>query len=92
MVTETQPPPQPAKHVPTSPTSGPTFPFPFTAIVGQAELKLALLLCVVNPTMGGVMVMGHRGTAKSTAVRALADMLPPIKAVQGCPYSYAPVS
>lgn len=65
-------------------------PYPFAAIVGQAELKLALLLCVVNPTIGGVMVMGHRGTAKSTAVRALAAMLPPIKAVQGCPYSCAP--
>nr|WP_287904525.1 hypothetical protein [Chloroflexus sp.] len=46
-------------------------PYPFVAIVGQAELKLALLLCVVNPTIGGVMVMGHRGTAKSTSVRAL---------------------
>lgn len=65
-------------------------PYPFAAIVGQAELKLALLLCVVNPTIGGVMVMGHRGTAKSTAVRALAAMLPPIKAVQGCAYSCAP--
>ena len=90
MVTETQPPPQPATPSATSPASGTTFPFPFTAIVGQAELKLALLLCVVNPTIGGVMVMGHRGTAKSTAVRALAAMLPPIKAVQGCSYSCAP--
>jgi magnesium chelatase subunit I len=65
-------------------------PFPFAAIVGQEELKLAMLLCVVNPTIGGVMVMGHRGTAKSTAVRALAAMLPPIKAVAGCPYNCAP--
>jgi magnesium chelatase subunit I len=65
-------------------------PYPFTAIVGQSELKLGLLLCVINPTIGGVMVMGHRGTAKSTAVRALAAMLPPIKAVAGCPYSCAP--
>lgn len=65
-------------------------PYPFSAIVGQAELKLALLLCVVDPTIGGIMVMGHRGTAKSTAVRALAALLPPIKAVTGCPYSCAP--
>lgn len=65
-------------------------PFPFTAIVGQEDLKLGLLLCVTDPTIGGVMVMGHRGTAKSTAVRALAAMLPPIKAVYGCPYNSAP--
>lgn len=65
-------------------------PYPFSAIVGQADLKLGLLLCVVDPTIGGVMVMGHRGTAKSTAVRALAAMLPPIKAISGCPYACAP--
>jgi magnesium chelatase subunit I len=65
-------------------------PFPFAAIVGQADLKLGLLLCVVNPGIGGVMVMGHRGTAKSTAVRALAAMLPPIKAYYGCPYNSSP--
>jgi magnesium chelatase subunit I len=65
-------------------------PYPFAGIVGQAELKLALLLCVVDPTIGGVMVMGHRGTAKSTAVRALANLLPPVKAVVGCPYGCAP--
>jgi magnesium chelatase subunit I len=65
-------------------------PYPFTAIVGQADLKLALLLCVIDPSIGGVMVMGHRGTAKSTAVRALAAMLPPIKAVSNCPYGCAP--
>jgi len=55
-----------------------TAPYPFAGIVGQAELKLALLLCVVDPTIGGIMVMGHRGTAKSTAVRALAALLPPV--------------
>ncbi len=65
-------------------------PYPFTAIVGQEDLKMGLLLCVVDPTIGGVMVMGHRGTAKSTAVRALAAMLPPIKAIYGCPYNSAP--
>ena len=67
-----------------------TPPFPFAAIVGQEELKLALLLCVVDPAIGGVMVMGHRGTAKSTAVRALAALLPPMKVVAGCPYNCEP--
>jgi magnesium chelatase subunit D len=64
--------------------------FPFTAIVGQDEMKLALLLNVVAPAVGGVLVTGHRGTAKSTAVRALADLLPPIKAVRGCAYNCDP--
>jgi magnesium chelatase subunit I len=64
--------------------------YPFTAIVGQDELKRALLLCVVDPTIGGVMIMGHRGTGKSTAVRALAALLPPIERVEGCPYNCDP--
>ncbi len=64
--------------------------FPFTAIVGQDELKLSLQLCVIDPTIGGVLVMGHRGTAKSTAVRALADLLPPMTTVSGCPYNCTP--
>jgi len=59
-------------------------PYPFAAIVGQEEMKLSLLLNVVDPHIGGVLILGHRGTAKSTAVRALADLLPPIRAVQGC--------
>ncbi|MGB9634344.1 MAG: hypothetical protein ACPL8I_13495, partial [Chloroflexaceae bacterium] len=91
MATETETlAPRPAENGATPVPQGPVPPYPFVAIVGQAELKLGLILCVVNPTIGGVMVMGHRGTAKSTAVRALAAMLPPIKAVAGCPYSCAP--
>ena len=50
--------------------------YPFTAIVGQEEMKLALILNVVDPLIGGVLIMGHRGTGKSTAVRGLADLLP----------------
>lgn len=64
--------------------------FPFTAIVGQEELKLALQLCVVDPTIGGVLVMGHRGTGKSTAVRSLAALLPPVQRVARCPYNCDP--
>ncbi|MEM9953246.1 MAG: magnesium chelatase ATPase subunit I [Chloroflexota bacterium] len=64
--------------------------FPFTAIVGQDDLKLALLLCVVDPSIGGVMVMGHRGTGKSTAVRALANLLPKMTFVKGCDYNCNP--
>lgn len=64
--------------------------FPFSAIVGQAELKLALILNVIDPSIGGVMIMGHRGTAKSTAVRALASMLPHVKMAAGCPYNCDP--
>ncbi|WP_372918309.1 magnesium chelatase ATPase subunit I [Sandarakinorhabdus sp.] len=65
-------------------------PFPFTAIVGQAEMKQALLLAAVEPRLGGVMVFGDRGTGKSTAVRALAGLLPPMKVVPGCRYGCAP--
>lgn len=61
--------------------------FPFTAIVGQEEMKLSLLLNVVDPRIGGVLVMGHRGTGKSTTVRALADVLPHIKRVGGDMYN-----
>src|SRR5215210_1400268 len=64
--------------------------FPFTAIVGQEEMKLALLLNVVAPTVGGVLVRGHRGTGKTTAVRALTDLLPPLTAVRGCDYNCDP--
>jgi magnesium chelatase subunit I len=60
-------------------------PFPFSAIVGQEEMKLAMVLTAIDPGIGGVLVFGDRGTGKSTAVRALAALLPPIKAVEGCP-------
>src|SRR2546423_614370 len=65
-------------------------PFPFAAIVGQEEMKLALILSVIAPSIGGVLVMGHRGTGKSTAVRALADLLPPVWVVRGCPFNCDP--
>ncbi|HET9533623.1 MAG TPA: magnesium chelatase ATPase subunit I [Blastocatellia bacterium] len=64
--------------------------YPFTAIVGQEEMKLALLLTVIDPNIGGVIIMGHRGTGKSTAVRALADLLPPIRRAKGCLYGCDP--
>ncbi|HEX5889691.1 MAG TPA: magnesium chelatase ATPase subunit I [Pyrinomonadaceae bacterium] len=64
--------------------------YPFTAIVGQEEMKLALILNLVDPLIGGVLIMGHRGTGKSTAVRALAGLLPPIKVVAGCPFNCDP--
>ncbi|MEE4153769.1 MAG: magnesium chelatase ATPase subunit I [Erythrobacter sp.] len=60
--------------------------FPFSAIVGQDEMKQALLIAAVDPAIGGVMVFGDRGTGKSTAARALARLLPPIPAIEGCPY------
>jgi len=64
--------------------------FPFSAIVGQEEMKLALLASAVDPTIGGVLVFGDRGTGKSTAVRALAALLPPMRALAGCRYACDP--
>ena len=64
--------------------------FPFTAIVGQVAMKRALLLNAVNPKIGGVLVRGKKGTAKSTAVRSLASLLPEVTVVQGCPYNCSP--
>ena len=58
--------------------------YPFTAIVGQEDMKLSLILNVINPALGGVLIKGEKGTAKSTAVRALAELLPPLDAVLGC--------
>ena len=64
--------------------------FPFAAIVGQDEMKLALLLNAVDPRVGGVMIMGHRGTAKTTAVRGLAEIVPAIEVVKGCAFNCPP--
>ncbi|HEX8404542.1 MAG TPA: putative cobaltochelatase [Duganella sp.] len=64
--------------------------FPFTAIVGQSTLRTALMLCAVDPTIGGVLIRGDKGTAKSTAARALAEVLPPIQRVPGCAFNCAP--
>ncbi|MDT8857915.1 magnesium chelatase ATPase subunit I [Paracoccaceae bacterium Fryx2] len=66
-------------------------PFPFSAIVGQDEMKQAMVLTAIDPGIGGVLVFGDRGTGKSTAVRALAGLLPPIQAVEGCPVNAARV-
>ena len=64
--------------------------FPFTAIVGQEEMKLALELNVVDPKIGGVMIMGDRGTGKSTTIRAIADLLPKIDIVKDDPFNSHP--
>lgn len=65
-------------------------PFPFTAVVGQDDLRLALLLNAVSPAVGGVLVRGEKGTAKSTAVRALSALLPEVPVVPGCRFSCDP--
>ncbi|MER5871237.1 putative cobaltochelatase [Streptomyces sp. NPDC002044] len=67
-------------------------PYPFTAVVGQNDLRLALLLNAVSPAVGGVLVRGEKGTAKSTAVRALSALLPQVDVVPGCRFSCAPVA
>ena len=67
-------------------------PFPFSAIVGQDEMKLAMILTAIDPAIGGVLVFGDRGTGKSTAVRALAALLPPITAIDGCPVNSAQIA
>ncbi len=64
--------------------------FPFTAIVGQEEMKTGLILNVIDPSIGGLLIMGEKGTAKSTAVRALAELLPQTEAVKGCPFNCDP--
>ncbi|WP_294533350.1 magnesium chelatase ATPase subunit I [uncultured Rhodoblastus sp.] len=65
-------------------------PFPFSAIVGQDDMRLAFMIAAVDPSVGGVLAFGDRGTGKSTAVRALAALLPKIRVVAGCPYNCAP--
>ncbi len=67
-------------------------PFPFTAIAGQEQLKLALLLVVIEPSIGGVLIRGGTGTAKSTAVRGLAGLLPQIEVVRGCAFGCDPTA
>lgn len=65
-------------------------PFPFSAIVGQDDLKLSLLIVAVDPTIGGVLIFGDRGTGKSTAVRALANLLPQVRVIADCRYNCDP--
>lgn len=67
-----------------------TMTFPFSAIVEQTQLKTALLLCAVDPSLGGVLIRGDKGSAKSTAARALTDILPPIERVVGCAFNCTP--
>jgi magnesium chelatase subunit I len=74
----------------TAPTPEKRPVFPFTAIIGQEEMKLALMLNVIDPKIGGVLVMGDRGTGKSTTVRALADLLPEIDVVANDPFNSHP--
>ncbi len=64
--------------------------FPFTAVIGQEDMKLALILNVIDPQIGGVMIMGDRGTGKSTTIRALADLLPEIEVAADDPFNRAP--
>jgi magnesium chelatase subunit I len=64
--------------------------FPFAAIIGQEEMKLALQLNVIDPKIGGVMIMGDRGTGKSTTIRALADLLPDITIIKNDPFNTDP--
>ncbi|ETR72615.1 MAG: magnesium chelatase subunit I [Candidatus Magnetoglobus multicellularis str. Araruama] len=64
--------------------------YPFAAIVGQEKMKLALILNIINPSLSGVLIRGEKGTAKSTAVRALAEILPEIEVVDGCLFQHSP--
>ena len=64
--------------------------FPFTAIVGQEKAKLALLCCAIDPTIGGVLLSGEKGTGKSTLVRALSYVLPEVEFIKVCPFNCNP--
>ena len=64
--------------------------YAFAALVGQERLKLALVLNAINPLLGGVLIRGEKGTAKSTAARGLAELLPPIAMAAGCPFHCHP--
>lgn len=66
--------------------------YPFTAIVGQEKMKLALILNIINPSLGGVLIRGEKGTAKSTAVRSLAELLPEREQTKGCQYACNPAA
>jgi magnesium chelatase subunit D len=72
------------------PKESPLRPYPFTAVVGMDELRLALVLSAISPAIGGVLVRGEKGTAKSTMVRALAGLLPEVEVVRSCRFSCAP--
>ena len=78
------------RQTPLSPKRDTPSPFPFVAMVAQQEMQLGLLLAATDPLIGGVLILGDRGTGKSTAVRALAAVLPPIEVVAGCPYQCPP--
>lgn len=84
--------PYDASRAPIPVTAARRAPFPFAAIVGQEEMKRALLIAAIDPSIGGVLVFGDRGTGKSTAVRALAALLPLMKVVRGCAYGCDPAA
>jgi magnesium chelatase subunit D len=66
--------------------------FPFSAVVGMDDMRLALILNAISPSIGGVLVRGEKGTAKSTTVRALTAILPPVEVISGCRFSCSPVT
>ncbi|MHA2183765.1 MAG: ATP-binding protein, partial [Promethearchaeota archaeon] len=66
--------------------------FPFTAILGQDKMKMGLILNLIDPLIGGILMTGHQGTGKSTAVRSLVELMPEIEVVKGCEFSCDPDS